>query len=504
MLVCWLLLMFLLGHGGGFKNYGRTLEFIIPQGRHILPTKMSTSLRSLILPNFARKITPVQRAMSSIEDILVNGTLFDESKKDALYPLYETKKSIRNSQSNVNKTLKDFEKILEPSRVGQRIDTKATHFLAIEDFFPELGLAEISQNLRSLKKNQNIPNRAGSGDVVMTNTPEIRDSKTFENALHFSNMLNQDLRLFSRKFRNFVDTLMYLKRGDIKALSNSFFFKANLEKLISTQIKVLDVNFFEKSDNQFEIVLHLAEYSGVNEFVAYHNVQYYQRKLSKEYFGNNDNNEIFELTCFAHNLCIPTSTACSRALYNQTAYDIFKICDFEHSDLDFEIVTGVGVIVNVEPTNPKVVQFLEDQEVSPTDFPVLIEFSGCFNFEEDIEVCFKKDKAILYSRFKDEINALLNPLWYVLLVENFKNVPLMLYVSFWILISFLLFFGSFFIQKSLRKFLRERKQKREVIAPSAPVESDQELEQSSSKERKKKSHKSHRSRRESRTRSPPS
>ena len=135
MLVCWLLLMFLLGHGGGFKNYGRTLEFVLPRSRTILPTKMSTSLRGLILPNFSRKVTPIQRAMSSLESILANGTLFDISKKDSLYPLYETKKSIRNSQSNVNKTLKDFEKILEPSRVGQRIDTRATHFLDLEDFF---------------------------------------------------------------------------------------------------------------------------------------------------------------------------------------------------------------------------------------------------------------------------------------------------------------------------------------------------------------------------------
>ena len=506
MFVRTIFLIVLLGYGHGVTNFGRTLEFIIPSGREVMPTKFTTSLRGLLLPDFSKTISPINKTLISLEKILTDGTLFDEAKKQNLYPLYDLRTSILNSKIVIDKNLNDFEQLLTPSRVGQRVDSATNHLFTKDQIFPELSFAENAQSLSSLRKYKDIPLVTGTGDV-MQDIPSIRNSENFAKALHFSTILNQDLKLFAEKFRLFVDTLSHLKRGDIKSLTTEFFFKDNIERILDTHIKVLNVDFFDKTDVQFEVILTLAEYGGVSEFVSYFNVQYYGQKLKDSYYSKVGENELFELTCFAHNLCVPTSTICSRALFNETAYEILSKCSFIKSDLEFEIVNGVGLLINMDPENQKIVSFLNEQKISPTSFPLLVEFSGCLSFDDEVQVCFHKDKCVIYSRFKDELFSFINPLWYVVLVENFNNVPLLIYVLFWILTFFLIFFGSYRFRKALKKFLKDRKDRKErkeqMQNPSAPLDSDREQEpeqdRTSSKERRRKSKHSHKSKRSEKT-----
>ena len=282
-----------------------------------------------------------------------------------------------------------------------------------------------------------------SGDASVTPPPQgkrnkrevvsmdYRNNEKFLDAVQRSTSLNQGLSIFETKLDRLVETMGNLRLGNLEGLKRDFFFKTLIsDKFNGSEFRIIDVPYFLKTDNKYEFNLNLALFSGITEYKRFHNVQYFNSKLSKEYYSTTDSDELFELDCFAEQLCFPLTTTCSRSLWNSSLHQIMADCPFQTSTLEYELVSGTGILLNKEPINEDIKAFLTEQQLEPVSYPALVETDQCITFHEgQLSMCFQKDKGLIYSKFDSDIYLYLHPMWYSRLLAYFQNAPLMIFLT---------------------------------------------------------------------------
>ena len=438
-------------------GFHRQLGFLIPSDRQYLPQNITTGLYGILLPELEGIPKPINRNIQLLESVL-KGNVFDETYASQLYPMFNLKEQVQLSIGTIKKYVAQFGEILKDARIGTDDKRTETFPLTLDTIFHSLKFHNINSLTTSIRKVNTISEPEGSGEGVDSIEAYKVDPKYLK-ALGFMTNLNQDLKIFALRFKSLVNSLKSLKSGNMDQLRKEFFFKDFLESSLHKEIKLIDTTYFYKTASKLEININLALYSDHVEYTQYTNVQYYSRKLADTYFSMPSSDEYFRLNCIAPTVCIPAPTDCSRALYNESTYTILTKCNFEHSTVEFEVLPTVGILVNKEPVNKAVKKLLRDQSVEPKNYPFLLQFSGCLELNEGkFKVCFTNEKQVIYSHFTHDIWKLINPLWYNSLLGYIKDFPLLVYVSFSIMVYALITFGCLTVKGRIEKLREKRKQ----------------------------------------------
>ena len=439
-------------------SFTRHLSFTIPMDRVTLPLNVTTALYRFSLPDLASVHLPMNRSLVSLGKTLSNGTLYGAEKQHDYYPLFDLRTSIETNIGIIFNLMTDLAEILQPARIGKDYDTRLTMSLDVQKAFSELGFSGINSLASSMRKFKNEPKIInGSHDKVVN----VRSSEDFSQAVFFATQMHQEMALFSQKFRSFVDTLYHLKTGQTDKLRENFFYSDELETLLDSKFAIIDVRFFHKTESKFEVILEIATHSELAEYHKYFNVQYFNTRLADTYYSRTGSDELHTLSCIAPSVCYPTTSPCSRALHNESIYNIMSHCNFVESNDEYDLIPGLGVVVNTEPKNENLKALLKEQKVEASTYPFLFTWSGCIGLNDgELKMCFLNDREIIYSRFQSEIWSYISPMWYSTLLNYLSDVPLILFLFLSFTIYFFTVFGCSLTKQRFERFKKDYKASR--------------------------------------------
>ena len=449
---------------GQIYSFDRHLGLIIPSQRVVYPRSVNTSQVKIVLPGLDNKLLPVEKNIDNLIDLLSTAELFKDSHSNVLWPLYDLRLELDANSKLIKDSLLEIKNLTEPGKVGVDIEVDKELLFEVGDYFYELISKELSNDLIKLNPLASMPSptRAHTTAAPTPLTPKptqstpstrtrrsarinmaFRTNEQFLEAVKLSTVINQNLKIFSEKLNSLVNTIGNLKMGQIDGLTQDFFFREYLERqLNNSEFRIIDVPYFKKTHNKYEFSLDVALFSGTIELLKYHNIQYYNSKLSHTYFSALHSDEIFELTCIASKMCYPVSTQCCRYLRNGTLYQIVSNCPFEQSTLEFELLANNGLLLNKDPVNEDVKRFLKRNKIMPSSFPCLVSVRDCITFNDgDLSICFKKNSVIIYSKFAHDLYRYISPIWYSKLISYFQNFPLILFLIISALIIMIMKYG---------------------------------------------------------------
>ena len=485
-----LILLLLISQGDGFD---RNLGMLVPIDRIALPSKIDTKIYGIYISSMNSTIDPIRRNINSLTNILSKGA-FDSEHKNTLYPLSQIKTTIIAHTNDIERNLKKLEKLEENVKRGQDISSTKEKTILLEhsDFFAELAFTEITHEIFQIVKIVNFkpsPPTQGStpassrrtttsasvlpktsnvtpAPVPVRNKREMvidasyKDTPQFDQLVIAATIVNHDLGFFSKKLDRLVKTLQALRLGQASKLENEFFFKTQIEDSLKTDFTIIDIPYFSKSEDKFDIVFDVAKFSGISEFDRFFNIQYFGKKLARTYYSALDSEQFFELDCIHPMICYPRTSDCSRLLYNGTLLEILRTCPLIDSVSEFEILPGAGLIVNQEPENVEIKAFLDSNNISPRSYPFMVEIGKCIALDSgNIEICLHQERSLIHSKYQKAIFNYLNPMWYTNLHNHLKDISMVLFFAICLTIYVIIIMSLQKLQQ-LTRYLYKRLQTR--------------------------------------------
>ena len=441
-------------------GFHRQLGFLVPGEKVTLPQNVSTSLIGLIIPDLNDISTPIEKNVKLLNLGFAKSQVFDENYRNDLYPLYDLRLSMESSLLAVSQYLADFKGFTKEARIGSDLRRQENFPMTKEDIFSALNFGGIGAAITSLRKIK-FQNE-GAGDNSPPPSAEIntfRTGNSFTDAVLIATNLSQDLKIFLARFKSFVSTLRYLKEGNAKKLREQFFFHDFLEQSLDADVVIIDVRYFFKTSDKLDVTFELATHTELIEYTKFINIQYYNRKLAEDYYSKADNDGFFLLNCITDTICYPVPTSCGKALHNESIYSVLTDCKFVASSSEYDLIPGLGLVINKETKDKDIQKVLKDQNISPKSYPCLLEFSGCVGLNGgELKMCFDGEKNVIYSQFQNQIFEYINPMWYNSLVGYFKDFPLYIFFLFSLTFYFLVTFCCYKTKEKIQDF-RDKKGK---------------------------------------------
>ena len=504
------------GLSAGFQRH---LGLVIPAERVTFPANVSTSLVKIILPELDMVSIPVNRNLDSMIRILQESALFDEGSADVLFPLHDLRLAMEGNKKFISEAFDSLKQITEDhTKIGLDVDVDHEFLFNLSDYFKEMRSREFTNKILQFEPSATYKpstttttqrsTTVSTTTTSTTTTPSFtyanmtgkittimnkkikrspidisfRSKDQFVELIDIATGINNDLTLFATKLSKLVETLDNVKMGNVEGLEKDFFFKNLLQEKLGSSFRIIDVPFYQKSEDKFDFSLNMALFSGIVEYKKYVNVQYHNAKLANEYYSTLDSDEYFELFCVAEQMCYPHTTTCSRNLRNGTLYKIVAECPFVKSTLEFELVPQLGILINKEPVNEDIKNYLKKNKIEPESYPLLIQSNDCISFfDNTLKMCFKQDKSLVYSKFHSDIYFYLNPIWYARLMAYFQNVPLILFLSILTIIVTIVVFG---VQKT-RDLVKNGKQRFLLYLQKKIAKAEAEKEKEKEKEKQR-------------------
>ena len=454
----WLKVCFILSFSFYISAYDSQINWLIPDKKVVLPEKFKTQTIGISLPPMKRYFDIADKNLGQLKDAISTGVSFLEVNNPTLYPLFELGLRLKALIKSIYSLISEFKRLFSPNPTIFGINkhfSKTTIEISGDELLPDFEFVEYSYYISHINNHKNLM----PGKDTIDN---FRNSAAFHRLETSTALLTVFLQDYKNRLLKYYYTLRYLA-GNVDSIPSSELFITELvEMSLKDQFDILSLLYFEGSLNKIYVILEVAIISEKSDFQHYVGVTYGGYKISNELYGRVGSNSLYEVHCYTKNICVPSTSKCSESLLADNFTDIVKFCNFQKSMKEYFIVLNIGILINYEPTNKKLISYLKTKNVSLPSFPVLMTLNDCLTLDDqENQFCFNSDFDLITSGLDpDLISKTFNPTWEQNLETNLNDIPTILTALIFMIISFLIFFlGKIFNNLGKRMTLKSNKTK---------------------------------------------
>ena len=420
-------------------NYDKRLSWLYPKRKLVLPEKIESNIYGISLPPMERYFTIAKKNLDSLKISIESGLAFREEYNESMYPLFELGLRLKSLIANIFSLISSFNTLLgQPILLGSNSNADKTQIRVSGDsLIPDFEFVEYSLYIAYIQANKNTQPGA--------NIAEFRKSAVFHKLETSTALLTIFLQDYHNRLRDYYTTLRYLSGNPDVIPTQNLFITEYLETELNSQFEIISLLHFEGTPTKIYLVLEIALIKGQVEYVKYVGVQYFGYKISNDLYGQANTQNIYELDCLKNSIiCIPMISNCTQALLNDNFTQIVDNCNFQRSQLEYELVPLVGILINFEPTSTALTKYLETNDIVIEKYPTLLTISGCLHLENNnIKFCFNSPYSQITSKLdQDDLKEIFQPSLSQNLDKNLNDLPTVLTAIIFMIISFLIFFVS--------------------------------------------------------------
>ena len=399
----------------GISAMDYSLGWVITDKEVSLPLNIDTNFYSVNLPPLERVFKIADKNLNSLLETIDNGEIFksDPQIVDKVYPMNELGIRLKLISNKIMVSIANLRKYLEDTHLGTVFRRQQAITITLDELLPESEFIEASTYIIDLKANKDTMPSSGQ-------EKQFRESLIFHKIESSAAILVSLLDNYNKKLVSYLNTIKYFS-GELAP--KQLFIQNLLEKKLDSEFKILRVPYFESSPTKVTVILEVALKSNFAKFHRYVGIQYFNQKISHEFFSSK-NNSLMEMECLGDHICYPVLTSCTKSIKNNSMEDILKNCDFKKSTKEYDILVSQGIMLNYEPESKDMKDFLKEFDFQPLQYPVLLRFNGCAKLNSnESNVCFSTPNTMIYSKLDTKkLDNLMNPPWYIQLYNNVLSV----------------------------------------------------------------------------------